>query len=106
MSGPIRFAVCAAFMACELNGISDPYRVRRQVLDYAREALEGGELPTTTATFNDREETRITAAGCIRITFLKLGVDRHDLGAQGVLFARIDDAITVGLARDWPPRLG
>jgi hypothetical protein len=106
---PIRFAVWAGFVACHHAEMTDHGEIRRRVLDYAKEALEGGELPTSTAMIDGVEQEIVTSAGIFRLALDKLGVDRHDLHAQEVFFARVDAAITVGLAEgseDWPPRLG
>jgi hypothetical protein len=95
---PIRFAVWAAIQEGRLKGMTDPDEIRRAVLDRAKEAIEGGKQEVKRVTIDSQEELVISVPTIFRLAFKKLGVDRNDLHAQEVVFARIDRTIAEVLA--------
>ena len=101
---PIRFACGASLVACrELKGMTDHDELRREVLGYAKQALEGEDdaAKTTTMVIEGREEVMVNCCGVFRLMFSHMGIDRRDLRMQEAIFARIDRTITKILAPNW-----
>jgi hypothetical protein len=91
---PIRFAVGASVQMCREGGkMSDNDAIRRRVLDYAKEALEGGNQPKRTMVIDRREELLINTPDMFRLVFHKLGIDRKNLRQQEAVFSRIEKTL-------------
>jgi hypothetical protein len=97
---PILWAVKNAVCEARNCGITDRDEIRRNALEYAREAIEGEELPSVPFRHESGEWNTevLSPLRLFRFAFCQLGVNRSDPHQQEAVFSRIEKALAEVLA--------